>query len=72
LQAYLERPEFKLERDLDDLLKEHNKPLEPELPEIASVPTHLHDLFQSAMAEVNKSKSKSKGKTKEKSTRGFK
>ncbi|NEQ24970.1 MAG: hypothetical protein F6K28_38930, partial [Microcoleus sp. SIO2G3] len=72
LQAFLERPDFKLERDLDDLLQKHNKSLEPELPEIASVPIHLHDLFQEAMAEVNKSKSKGKGKTKEKSTRGFK
>lgn len=69
LQAFLERPEFKLERDLDALLKEHNKPLEPELPEIASVPLHLHNLFQEALAEVNKSKSK--GKKKEKTVRGF-
>ncbi len=72
LQSFLERPEFKIERDLEALLQEHNKPLEPELPEIASVPIHLHDLFQEAMAEVNKSKSKSKGKTKEKTARGFK
>jgi hypothetical protein len=72
LQSFLERPEFKIERDLEALLQEHNKPLEPELPEIASVPIHLHDLFQEAMAEVNKSKSKGKGKTKEKTARGFK
>jgi hypothetical protein len=71
LQAFLERPEFKLDRDLDTLLQEHNKPLEPELPEIASVPIHLHDLFQEALAEVNKSKSKGKGKKKEKTARGF-
>jgi hypothetical protein len=70
LQAFLERPDFKLERDLDALLQEHNKPLEPELPEIASVPIHLHNLFQEALAEVNKSKSK--GKKKEKTARGFK
>ncbi|MBD0300679.1 MAG: hypothetical protein ICV85_00425, partial [Tolypothrix sp. T3-bin4] len=57
LQAFLERPDFKLERDLDALLQEHKKPLEPELPEIASVPIHLHNLFQEALAEVNKSKS---------------
>ncbi len=72
LQAFLERPEFKLERDLDALLQEHNKPLEPELPEIASVPIHLHNLFQEALAEVNKSKSKGKGKKKENTARGFK
>lgn len=72
LQSFLERPDFKIDRDLEALLQEHNKPLEPELPEIASVPIHLHDLFQEAMAEVNKSKSKGKGKTKEKTARGFK
>jgi hypothetical protein len=72
LQAFLERPEFKLDRDLDALLQEHNKPLEPELPEIASVPIHLNNLFQEALAEVNKSKSKGKGKKKENTARGFK
>ncbi len=72
LQGFLDRPEFKLERDLDALLQEHNKPLEPELPEIASVPIHLHNLFQEALAEVNKSKSKGKGKNKENTARGFK
>jgi hypothetical protein len=70
LQTFLERPEFKLERDLDALLQEHKKPLEPELPEIASVPLHLHNLFQEALTEVNKSKSK--GKKKEQTARGFK
>jgi hypothetical protein len=70
LQTFLERPEFKLDRDLDALLQEHKKPLEPELPEIASVPLHLHNLFQQALTEVNKSKSK--GKKKEKTAKGFK
>lgn len=69
LQTFLERPEFKLESDLDALLKEHNKPLEPELPEIASVPIHLHNLFQEALGEVNKSKSK--GKKKANTAKGF-
>lgn len=71
IQTLLERPEFNLERDLDSLLKEYNKLLEPELPEIASVPLHLHELFQEALEEVNKSKSKGKGKKKEKTVRGF-
>jgi len=62
LQTVMGRPEFKLERDLDSLLHEFNKPTEPELPEIASVPLHLHNLFEEAVAEVNKSKSKSKSK----------
>lgn len=64
LQMVLGRPDFKLDRDLDALLQEFNKPTEPELPEIASVPQHLHDLFQEAVAEVNKSKSKTKSKKK--------
>lgn len=60
LQKILVRPEFQLSRDLKALLEEFNKLTEPELPEIASVPQHLHDLFQAAVAEINKSKSKSK------------
>lgn len=70
LQTVLARPEFKLESDLDALMQEYNKPTEPELPEIASVPVHLHNLFQEAVAEVNKSKPKGKGK--QKAAKGFK
>ncbi|MDB9513350.1 hypothetical protein PN499_19330 [Kamptonema animale CS-326] len=70
LQTVLERPDFNLERDLEQLLQTYNKPLKPELPEIASVPLHLHNLFQEAMAEVNKSKSKSGDK--KKGAKGFK
>lgn len=70
LQAVLARPEFKLESDLDALMQEYNKPTEPELPEIASVPVHLHNLFQEAVAEVNKSKPRDKGK--QKVAKGFK
>jgi len=69
LQKYLQRPEFRLENDLDTLLQEFNKLIEPELPEIASVPIHLHNLFQEALGEVNKSKPKGKGQ--KKSTKGF-
>jgi hypothetical protein len=72
LQSFLGRPEFKVESDLDALLQEHGKLLEPELPEIASVPLHLHNLFQEALAEVNKSKSKNKGKKNVKAAKGFK
>jgi hypothetical protein len=71
LQTFLGRPEFKIDRDLDALLQEHGKPLEPELPEIASVPLHLHNLFQEALAEVNKSQFKNKGKKQQKTGRGF-
>lgn len=68
LRTALHRPDFRIDRDLNDLLQEFQKPLEPELPEIASVPIHLHNLFQEAVLEVNKSKSKKK---KKKSTMGF-
>ncbi|MBE9034947.1 hypothetical protein [aff. Roholtiella sp. LEGE 12411] len=69
LQTFLQRPEFSLETDLDALLQEFHKPIEPELPEIASVPIHLHNLFQEALGEVNKSKPKSKGQ--QKPAKGF-
>jgi hypothetical protein len=64
LQTYLNRPTFKLQSDLDPLLETQGKSLEPELPEIASVPIHLHNLFEEAIQEVQKSKSKDKKKTK--------
>ena len=69
LQTYLQRPDFRLESDLKPLLQQFNKPIEPELPEIASVPLHLHNLFQEALADVNKSKSKDKAK--KPTTKGF-
>ncbi|MEH2105747.1 hypothetical protein [Nostoc sp.] len=69
LQAFLQRPEFRLESDLDTLLQEFHKPIEPELPEIASVPIHLHNLFQEALGDVSKSKPKGKGQ--KKSAKGF-
>ncbi len=69
LQTYLQRPDFRLESDLKPLLQEFNKLTEPELPEIASVPIHLHNLFQEALTDVNKSKSKDKGK--KPTTKGF-
>ena len=62
LRSHLDRPSFSLQQDLDPLLVEYKKPLEPELPEIASVPLHLNDLFQEALAEVSKSKPKDKDK----------
>ncbi|MEH1953931.1 hypothetical protein [Nostoc sp.] len=61
LQDFLQRPKFSLSNNLDTLLQEYGKPIEPELPEIASVPLHLHNLFQEALTEVNKSKPKCKG-----------
>ncbi|MBE9124063.1 hypothetical protein IQ269_25495 [Tychonema sp. LEGE 07199] len=70
LQTVLQRTDFAIETDLDSLLQEFKKPLEPELPEIASVPLHLNNLFQQALGEVNKSKSKPQDK--KKSSKGFK
>ena len=64
LKAVLERPDFQLERDLEPTLKQYNKSLKPELPEIASVPQHLHQLFEEAVAQVQQSKSKSSKKKK--------
>jgi hypothetical protein len=69
LRSFLDRPAFSLQTDLDSVLQEFGKPLAPELPEIASVPLHLHNLFQEALAEVGKSKPKDKEKKKVK--KGF-
>ena len=64
LGSYLEQPDFNLESDLDRLLLKYEKPSTPELPSIASVPIHLNDLFEAAVAQVQKTKSKSKKKKK--------
>jgi hypothetical protein len=63
LSQTLEHPNFNIERDLDPFLEQSNKPLVPELPETASVPQHLHDLFQEAFMEVNRAQSKGRGKS---------
>ncbi len=68
IQQVLHRSEFNLQRDYVDLLNEFNKSLSVELPEIASVPLHLHNLFQEALSEV---KGKSNKKAKNKSKGGF-
>ena len=69
LQQFLELPDFKVDQLTALLKSKYNKPLEPELPETASVPIHLNNLFEEAVAEVNKSKSKSK--TSKKANSGF-
>lgn len=69
LQIFLQRPNFKLETDLETTLLEYDKSSKPQLPEIASVPLHLQTLFEEAVAQVQKSKSKTK---KKKNARGFK
>jgi hypothetical protein len=62
LRRVLDRPNFKIEQDLETVLQSFNQPLAPELPETASVPQHLHDLFQEAFSEVNRSQSKDRSK----------
>lgn len=74
LQRVTANPDFTLESDLDPLLRQQGKPLEPSLPEIASVPSHLHDLFQEALQEVNQRPTKKKAKkakAKRKASAGF-
>ena len=60
----LELPNFNLSTDLDSVLIKFNKPLQPDLPDLASVPLHLHELFQAAVGEVSKNKAKSKSQPK--------
>jgi hypothetical protein len=60
----LERPDFALDPDLDHLLQDYKKQLQPELPETASGPIHLHNLFQEVFVEMNTSQSKPKGRQK--------
>ncbi|MCC0178699.1 hypothetical protein I4641_17145 [Waterburya agarophytonicola K14] len=68
LQKYTQKNDFHLERDLDSLLLEYNKLSKPKLPAIASVPIHLNNLFETAVAQVQKNKSKHK---KQKQKKGF-
>jgi hypothetical protein len=49
---------------LNSVLTKFNKYLEPDLPDLASVPLHLHELFQSAVLAVSKEKAKSKSQPK--------
>ncbi len=64
LQEYTQDNNFDLDRDLDSLLLKYNKSSTPELPAIASVPIHLNNLFESAVAQVQKTRSKKKTKKK--------
>jgi hypothetical protein len=64
IRQTLDLPNFKLLTDLDLVLTKFNKYLEPDLPDLASVPIHLHELFQSAVLEVSKEKAKPKSQPK--------
>ncbi len=71
LQKHTHKNDFNLDHDLDKLLLDYNKPSTPELPAIASVPRHLNDLFEAAVAQVQKTKSKTKKTKKTKKKKGF-
>lgn len=70
LGRVLNRPDLTID-DLDDVLAQANKPLEPKLPEIASVPIHLNNLFQEALQAVSQTSSKKKSKSRRKQKTGF-
>jgi len=70
LQRVLAQPDFKIEQDLDEALIQRGKSLTPELPETASVPLHLHTLFQEALIAVGKAEKPKKNK-KSKKKSGF-
>jgi hypothetical protein len=60
ISLIFELPNFNLSTDLDTILIKFNKYLEPDLPDLASVPIHLHELFQVAVRDVSKEKVRSK------------
>ncbi len=66
LQNYTNQSDFNLDLDLNELLLKYAKTPELELPAIASVPLHLNNLFEAAVAQVQKTKSKAKKKQKKK------
>ena len=68
LKRVLANPDFDIEQDLDKVLAKRGKSLTPQLPDSASVPVHLHNLFQTALKEVGKS-AKQKGEGKKKASK---
>lgn len=66
IQQYCKNSNFNLETNLDRLLLKYQKSSTPQLPSIASVSIHLNDLFETALAQVQKTKSKTKKKKKKK------
>ncbi len=64
LRRILSNPDFDIAQDLDGAISRYGKQLTPQIPESASVPVHLHNLFQSALKTVSKSTAKKKAKKK--------
>ena len=73
LRRVLKDPDFDVEKDLEKTLIRYGKALTPDLPDSASVPIHLHELFQSALKAVGKETGKkdSSAKKKAKKKSGF-
>jgi hypothetical protein len=61
---YCNQDNFNLDTDLDQLLLKYNKSATPKLPAIASVPIHINNLLEAAIAQVQKTKTKTKKKKK--------
>jgi hypothetical protein len=70
LKEVLVQPDFVLSTGLDAVLESFGQSLTPVLPETASVPIHLHSLFQDAVLEVHKTQT-TKPKDASKAKKGF-
>ena len=73
LRRVSNNPDFSLDVDLDNLLRQCGKELAPTLPDSASVPEHLHNLFQEVLKSVGATAAgqKSGKKKKKKKKSGF-
>ena len=71
LQEVLEQPTFGLVEGLNPLLQSFGKPLKAVLPETASVPVHLHSLFQDAVMEVHKTQTQKPKDASKANNKGF-
>ncbi|MGB3788705.1 MAG: hypothetical protein WA949_11895 [Phormidesmis sp.] len=60
VREFMASPELDIQTDFEKMLAFYDKPLLPTLPESASVPIHLHNLFQEALKKVGKSASQDK------------
>ena len=54
LQRVLNQPEFDIEQDLLSAIARYGKSLTPQMPESASVPEHLDQLFKSVLKSLGK------------------
>ncbi len=67
LRRVLNNPAFEFEPDLAGVLAKYGKSQTPQMPDSASVPVHLHNLFQEALQAVGKgAKKKGEGAKKKK------